>query len=103
MHTIVTQVSRSSNKWFSTHISRIFGFHSRLKSEKAKSGKVLNTGLTDALTFESGQVDTPVKPTMFEFNVGAVVQRLGFSVDQWTTTLTVKPMIRRLICPSCNG
>ena len=28
------------NKWFSTYISRIFGFHSRLKSEKAKSEKV---------------------------------------------------------------
>ena len=30
---MVTQVSRSSNNWFSTYISRIFGFHSRLKSE----------------------------------------------------------------------
>jgi hypothetical protein len=37
---------------------------------------------------ESGQVNTPVKPTMFDFNVGAVVQKLGFLVDQWTTTLT---------------
>ena len=64
---MVTQVSRSSNKWISTYISRIFGFHSRLKSEK-----VFNTGLTDALNFlyfgytksaESGQVNTPVKPT----------------------------------------
>ena len=48
MHTMVTQVLRSSNKWFSTHISRIFGFHSRLKSEKAKTEKVQYTGLTDA-------------------------------------------------------
>ena len=37
---MVTQVLRSSNKGFSTYISRIFGFHSRLKSEKAKSEKV---------------------------------------------------------------
>jgi hypothetical protein len=51
MHTMVTQVSRSSNKWFSTYISIIIGFHSRLKSEKAKSGKILNTGLIDASTF----------------------------------------------------
>ena len=27
---------------------------------------------------ESGQVHTPVKPTMFEINVGAVVQNVGF-------------------------
>ena len=51
MHTMITQVSRSSNKWFSTYISRIIGFHSRLKSEKAKSEKIFNTGLTDALNF----------------------------------------------------
>ena len=44
---MVTQVPRSSNKWFSTHISRIFGFHSRLKSEKAKTEKVQYIGLTD--------------------------------------------------------
>ena len=52
MHTMVTQVLRSSNKWFSTYISRIFGFHSRLKSEKAKSEKKnLYTGLTDDSNF----------------------------------------------------
>jgi len=51
MHTLVTQVLRSSNKWYSTHISRIFGFHSRLKSEKAKSRKSLITGLTDGINF----------------------------------------------------
>ena len=27
---------------------------------------------------ESGQVHTPVKPTIFEINVGAVVQNVGF-------------------------
>ena len=27
---------------------------------------------------ESGQVLTPVKPTIFEINVGAVVQKVGF-------------------------
>ena len=54
---MLTQVPKSSNKWFSTYISRIFRFHSRLKSEKAKSEKVFNTGFTD----------------VFEFNVGALV------------------------------
>ena len=37
-------------------------FIQRLKSEKAKSEKVY----------------TPVRPTIFEINVGAVVQNVGF-------------------------
>ena len=69
---MVTQVFRSSNKWFSTYISRIFGFNSRLKSEKAKSEKVYTQLL------ESGQVHTPDQPTIFEINIGAVVQNVGF-------------------------
>ena len=48
---MILSLARSSNEWFSTYISRIFGFHSRLKSEKAKSEKVFNTGLTDAANF----------------------------------------------------
>ena len=72
MHTLVTQVLGSSNKCYSTHISRIFGFNSRLKSEKAKSEKVYTQLL------ESGQVHTPDQLTIFEINVDAVVQNVGF-------------------------
>jgi len=34
---------------YSTHISSKVGFHSRLKSKRTKSEKVLNTGLTDVV------------------------------------------------------
>ena len=154
MHILVTHVLGSSNKSYSTHISRIFGFHSRLKSEKAKSEKVYtpvepttpifytsvkrsyqsldkyihwlnrryleltSVQLSRTLVFQGvSRLYSPVKPTIFEINVGAivqrvgfsrdfrsythrlnrrwiwvnvgaVVQRVGFSVDQWTTTLT---------------
>src|SRR6185312_8134517 len=118
MHTMVTQVLRSSNKWFSTYISRIFGFHSRLKLEKAKSEKVYtpvssttsffytsvkrsyqsldkyihrlnrrylklaSVQLSRTLVFQGvSRLHSPVKPTIFEINVGAFVQRVGFSRD----------------------
>ena len=53
---------------------------------KGKIRKSLYTGLTDDSNFlyvvtqlsESGQVHTQVKPTIFEINVGAVVQNIGF-------------------------
>src|SRR6185312_1089901 len=115
MHTMVTQVLRSSNKWFSTYISRIFGFHSRLKLEKAKSEKVYtpvssttsffytsvkrsyqsldkyihrlnrrylkltSVQLSRMLVFQGvSRLYTPVKPTIFEINIGAIVQNVGF-------------------------
>src|SRR6185295_16883933 len=90
MHTLVTQVLGSSNKCYSTHISRRIGFHSRLKSKQTKSGKSLITGLTDDIQFsirrlnavtKAWTLSSPVKPTIFEINVGAVVQNVGFSRD----------------------
>ena len=85
---MVTQVLRSSNKWLSTYISRIFGFHSRLKSEKAKSEEKksihwFNRRLQFFLRRLNAVIrvwtsNTPVKPTIFEINVGAVVQNVGF-------------------------
>ena len=68
MHTLVTQVLGSSNKCYSTHISRIFGFHSRLKYSIRRLNAV-----TEAWT-----LSTPVKLTIFEINVGAVIQNVGF-------------------------
>ena len=68
MHTLVTQVLRNSNEWYSTHISRIFGFHSRLKYYIRRLNAV-----TEAWT-----LSTLVKPTIFAINVGAVVQNVGF-------------------------
>ena len=87
MHTLVTQVLGSSNKFYSTHISRIFGFHSRLKSKQTKSGKKsyhrfnrrhqFSILRLNAVT-EAWTLSTPVKPTIFEINVVAVVQNVGF-------------------------
>ena len=57
---------------------------------KVKIRKSLDTGLTDDSNFpyvgqtqllESGQVHTPDQPTIFEINVGAVVQNVSFFRD----------------------
>ena len=90
MHTLVTQVLGSSNKCYSTHISSKDGFHSRLKIKtdkiRKKSYHQFNRSLQvsirrlNAVT-EAWTLSSPVKLTIFEINVAAVVQNVGFSRD----------------------
>ena len=83
---MVTQVPRSSNKWFQL-ISQEYLDFIQDSNQKRQNQKKFIHRFNRRLQFsirrlntvsESGQVHTLVKPMIFEINVGAVVQNVGF-------------------------